>query len=194
MSTTTPRVRLAIAALALPHAAALQDFLPDSAAAGEDGIDGSFGRPERTHAETVAVFERWSREEPRPGWVPCTTRLLFDGERIVGGSNLRYRLTPHLLSHGGYVGYSVRPSDRRQRHAQGLLRAAARAARRMEIDRLLVTCDASNTPSTCGGVLVNEVPTDDGEPIRRYWIRLRPRRPTGARERGGRIGPRDRRS
>ncbi len=47
----------------------------------------------------------------------------------------------------------------------------------MGIRRLLVACDADNPASArviekCGGVLENEVATDD-EVIRRFWIDLR---------------------
>jgi len=171
---------LSVVPLSLDHEEALRDFLADFAATEETGLDGYFGRPEWTHAETVAAFERWSHGDAPPGWVPSTTRFLVDGERILGVSNLRHRLSPHLLEHGGHVGYSVRPSERGQGHAKRLLRAAARRARRMGIAHLLVTCDASNVASACvieacGGILANEVPTSDGEPIRRYWIELRER-------------------
>jgi len=94
-------------------------------------------------------------------------------------SSLRHRLTRHLLEHGGHVGYSVRPSERNRGHATRLLLDAARKARRLGIERLLVTCDADNVSSArviekCGGVIENDVLTDDA-PIRRYWIRLRGR-------------------
>lgn len=165
-----------IGPLELEHEAALRAFLAEFAAAGETEIDGYFGRSEWTHAETVAAFVRWSEGEPPEGWVPSTTSFLVDEGRILGVSNLRHWLTPHLLEHGGHVGYSVRPSERSRGHATRLLRDAARKARRLGIERLLVTCDADNVPSArviekCGGVLENEVPTDDA-PIRRHWIRL----------------------
>jgi predicted acetyltransferase len=165
--------------LDLEHEAALRGFLDEFAESGETEINGYFGRPEWTHAETVAAFARWSDGEPPDGWVPSTTSFLVDEGRILGVSSLRHWLTQHLLEHGGHVGYSVRPSERNCGHATRLLRDAARKARRLGIERLLVTCDAGNVSSArviekCGGVLENEVPTDDA-PIRRYWIRLRER-------------------
>jgi len=168
-----------IVPLGLAHEAALRDFLEEFAASGETEIDGYFGRSEWTHAETVAAFVRWSDGEPPEGWVPSTTSFLVDEGRILGVSNLRHWLTPHLLEHGGHVGYSVRPSERNRGHATRLLRNAARKARRLGVERLLVTCDADNIASArvierCGGDLENEVPTDDA-PIRRYWIHLRER-------------------
>jgi predicted acetyltransferase len=165
--------------LGLEHELALRGFLAGFAAAGETKTDGYFGRAEWTHAETVAAFARWAKGEPPDGWVPSTTSFLVDEGRILGVSNLRHWLTPHLLEHGGHVGYSVRPSERSRGHAARLLRDAARRARRRGIERLLVTCDASNAASArviekCGGVLESEVPTGD-VPIRRYWIELRER-------------------
>ncbi|MEI6171083.1 MAG: GNAT family N-acetyltransferase [bacterium] len=168
-----------IVPLRLEHGAALREFLEEFAASGETEIDGYFGRSEWTDAETVTVFARWSEGEPPEGWVPSTTSFLVDEGRILGVSNLRHWLTPHLLDHGGHVGYSVRPSERNRGHATRLLRDAARRARCLGIERLLVTCDANNAASArviekCGGILENEVRTDDA-PIRRYWIELRKR-------------------
>jgi predicted acetyltransferase len=165
--------------LGIEHEAVLCSFLAEFAAAGETEIHGYFGRSEWTHAETVAAFVRWSEGEPPEGWVPSTTSFLVDEGRILGVSSLRHWLTPHLLEHGGHVGYSVRPSERNRGHAARLLQNAARKARRLGIERLLVTCDADNVSSArviekCGGILENEVPTDDA-PIRRYWIHLRER-------------------
>jgi len=168
-----------IVPLRLEHEAALRAFLAEFAAAGETEIDGYFGRSEWTDAETVAAFVRWSEGEPPEGWVPSTTSFLVDEGRVLGVSNLRHWLTPHLLDHGGHVGYSVRPSERNRGHATRLLRDATRRASRLGIERLLVTCDANNAASArviekCGGILENEVRTDDA-PIRRYWIELRKR-------------------
>jgi predicted acetyltransferase len=165
-----------IVPLKLEHEAALRGFLDEFAVPGETEINGYFGRSEWTHAETVAAFARWSDGEPPEGWVPSTTSFLVDEGRILGVSNLRHWLTRHLLEHGGHVGYSVRPSERNRGHATRLLRDAARRARHLGIERLLVTCDADNVSSArviekCGGVLENEILTDDA-PIRRYWIRL----------------------
>ena len=159
------------------HEAALRDFVAELAAHGETDIHGFFGEPEWTHAETVAAFTRWSCGDPPPGWVPSTTSFLVDGARILGVSNFRHWLTPHLLEHGGHVGYTVRPSERGRGHAPRLLRDAARRARRMGLERLLVACDSGNLASArviekCGGMFESESPTD-GEPIRRYWIDLR---------------------
>jgi predicted acetyltransferase len=168
-----------IVPLGLAHEAALLGFLEEFAASGETEIDGYFGRSEWTHAETVAAFARWAKGEPPEGWVPSTTSFLVDEGRILGVSNLRYWLTLHLLEHGGHVGYSVRPSERSRGHATRLLRDAARKARRLGIERLLVTCDASNAGSArviekCGGILESEAPIDEAA-IRRYWIELRVR-------------------
>jgi predicted acetyltransferase len=168
-----------IVPLNLGHEAALREFLDEFAASGETEINGYFGRPEWTHAETVVAFARWPDGEPPEGWVPSTTSFLVEEGRILGVSSLRHRLTPHLFEHGDHVGYSVRPSERNRGHATRLLRDAGRKARRLGIERLRVACDVDNVSSArviekCGGVLENEVPTD-GAPIRKYWIRLRER-------------------
>jgi predicted acetyltransferase len=173
------------------HEAALREFLDEFAARGETEIHGFFGRPEWTHAETVAAFARWSHGSPPAGWVPSTTSFLVDAGRVLGVANYRHWLTPHLLEHGGHVGYSVRPSERGRGHGARLLRDAIRRARRFGLERVLVTCDAGNIASArviekCAGVFDSEAPTD-GEPIRRYWIDLRARVPSEGKTRTQRL-------
>lgn len=45
--------------------------------------------------------------------VPATEYLALDEhEHLVGMTNLRHRLNDYLLTYGGHIGYSVRPSER----------------------------------------------------------------------------------
>jgi predicted acetyltransferase len=92
------------------------------------------------------------------------------GEEVVGFLALRHRLTAWLLEEGGHIGYSVRPSRRREGHASRALGLALRRAAELGLDRVLVTCDEPNRPSARtiernGGVLED---TRNGK--RRYWI------------------------
>ncbi|MEQ6901623.1 GNAT family N-acetyltransferase [Nocardioides sp. YIM 152588] len=92
------------------------------------------------------------------------------GEELVGFLNTRHELNDFLLDQGGHIGYSVRPSRRREGHAGRALAGALEDARRLGLDRVLVTCDDDNEASARtiernGGVL------EDVRGIkRRYWI------------------------
>jgi predicted acetyltransferase len=108
-----------------------------------------------------------------PGeWVHCTYFWITDGdpEEFVGYLALRHSLSPWLLEEGGHIGYSVRPSRRREGHATRALSLAVRRAGELGIERALVTCDDDNDASRrtierCGGVYED---TRNGK--RRYWI------------------------
>jgi predicted acetyltransferase len=105
--------------------------------------------------------------------VPCEFYWVTDedpAEEVVGFLALRTRLNDWLLNEGGHIGYSVRPSRRREGHASRALGLAVRRAGELGIDRALVTCDDDNLASARtiernGGAYED---TRNGK--RRYWI------------------------
>jgi predicted acetyltransferase len=102
--------------------------------------------------------------------VPCLFYWITDADEVVGFLALRTRLNEWLLNEGGHVGYSIRPSRRRQGHAARALSLAVQRAGDLGIDRVLVTCDEDNVASArtierCGGSYED---TRNGK--RRYWI------------------------
>jgi predicted acetyltransferase len=109
---------------------------------------------------------------PREGWVHCTFFWIVDGDEVVGSLALRHELSDWLLEEGGHIGYSIRPSRRREGHASRALALALDRARGLGLDRVLVTCDTDNDASRRtiernGGVLED---TRNGK--LRYWIAL----------------------
>lgn len=106
--------------------------------------------------------------------VHCSYLWITDGEgadeEFVGFLALRHGLTAWLFEEGGHIGYSVRPSRRREGHATRALALAVRRAAALGLDRVLVTCDEDNVGSArtieaCGGVY-----EDSRNGKRRYWI------------------------
>jgi predicted acetyltransferase len=103
---------------------------------------------------------------PRPGewvdgYVPQTVLWWVAGDAYLGRLSIRHVLTPHLLYHGGNIGFEVRPSARRRGHATAMLAAALPLAAALGIRSVRIDCDADNVASRRaieknGGVLDEE--------------------------------------
>ena len=129
----------------------------------------------RRYLEVLAEQERG--ENLSPNQVPATFLFAFVGASIVGRVAIRHALTPYLERFGGHIGYVVVPEYRRQGYATAILRQSLRIARRkLDLKRVLVTCDDDNVGSIKtieknGGVLESIVTApDDDKPKRCYWI------------------------
>jgi predicted acetyltransferase len=95
------------------------------------------------------------------GYVPQTVLWWVAGDEYLGRLSIRHRLTPHLLYHGGNIGFEVRPSARRRGHATAMLAAALPLAAALGIDPARIDCDVGNVASrrvieANGGVLDEE--------------------------------------
>lgn len=95
---------------------------------------------------------------------------------VIWFINTRLRLNDALLEHGGHIGYSIRPSERRKHYATAQLFSILKLYQSLWIEKVLLTCNKSNiwsakTIKNCGWILENEItdPTD-WELIQRYWI------------------------
>ncbi|MFC5703520.1 GNAT family N-acetyltransferase [Cohnella faecalis] len=113
-----------------------------------------------------------------PNKVPHSTYwLLNEDDLLVGAVNIRHRLNAKLLSRGGHIGYGVRPAYRRRGYASAILFQVLQIAKRMEIEQVLVTCDKTNIGSwktilKNGGVLESEFTEENGNVVKRFWIRM----------------------
>jgi predicted acetyltransferase len=135
--------------------------------------------------DSPAGFAAWvtrlnDEEDPakpvRADWVHCTYRWMVEDGRVLGAISLRHELSDFLLRAGGHVGYGVRPSARRRGLATWALSETVRAAGKLGIGRVLVTCDVTNVASArtienAGGVLEDVRDTEIGR-VRRYWVTL----------------------
>lgn len=145
-----------------------------------DSMDGTAG------LNRFDTFEEWygavcdnSREETvREGLVPATTLLAVSvhDNRLIGMIDIRHRLNGYLYNVGGHIGYSVRKSERRKGYATEMLALGLKECVKLNIKRVLITCDKDNIASAKtilnnGGVPENEIQRRD-HTIQRYWITL----------------------
>jgi predicted acetyltransferase len=135
--------------------------------------------------ETEAGFSAWIgrlADEANSGLPPAEGRVhadywwIVEEDKYLGCITLRHALTDFLLRAGGHVGYGLRPSARGRGLAGWALRMIFPRARKLGLDRLLVTCEDSNVASArtienAGGELEDVRDTELGL-TRRYWIAL----------------------
>ena len=88
---------------------------------------------------------------PRPidnGWYVARVLWLIDGGQYIGQASVRPELcTDYLITYGGHIGYSIRPSQRRRGYGKKILDLALDVSREMGLKRVLITCDSDNVAS-----------------------------------------------
>jgi predicted acetyltransferase len=119
----------------------------------------------------VPLVLRFQHESVAGHLIPTDFMWITEGEEIVGFIRISHRLEGRLLDHG-HIGYSIRPSRRREGHASRALALALAHCRGLGIERVLVCCAEDNVASertivANGGVYES---TRDG--YRRFWIPL----------------------
>lgn len=144
---------------------------------GMNHITGSSSLQNATNYEEWLLTVRKAEMEELNGFVKCFTYFGMIDNRIVGIIQIRHRLTEGLLRVGGHIGYSVRPAERRKGYATQMLSQSLDQCRKLGMSNVLITCDKDNVASAktiqrCGGVLENEIVTEDGTIKQRYWIKI----------------------
>jgi predicted acetyltransferase len=101
---------------------------------------------------------------------------LVEDDQYLGAISLRHELNDFLYDAGGHIGYGIRPSARGRGVATWAVAAVLDEARKLGLERVLITCDDSNVASArtierSGGVLEDTRTTSLGL-TRRYWVTL----------------------
>ena len=82
------------------------------------------------------------------GWkVPSTTFWLYVDGVPVGFGNLRHFLTEALSKAGGNIGYGIAPQFRGKGYGNILLKLLLQEARKIGLEKVLVTIHLDNIPS-----------------------------------------------
>ena len=103
-----------------------------------------------------------------------------DEDRIVGAIGLRWKEVPVLMKYGGFIGYSIRPTERGKGYATEMLKLGLQKFKEMDHkrERILITCKDFNIPSKKvieknNGIFENsDYNEDDGFTYLRYWIKI----------------------
>lgn len=134
-----------------------------------------------TYTEWIAkVLQGIDIANIEEGHVPAFTYFYVDdtdGQNdIIGMINIRLSLNDFLLNEGGHIGYSIRPTKRKQGYATMMLKQALEFCSKIGLTKVLITCDKDNVASAgviinCGGILENECYSETfHSEIQRYWI------------------------
>lgn len=101
-------------------------------------------------------------EERVPAETFFLVKKLDDGtERIIGTINIRLALNDALWMHGGNIGYSIRPSERRKGYNKINLYLALCFCQKRGMEAVMLDCDKNNlgsakTMRALGGKLIRE--------------------------------------
>ena len=88
-------------------------------------------------------------ERDRPNnWYADRILWLVEQGEYLGQLSIRPDLcTAYLITYGGHIGYSIRPSKRRQGLGKKILQLGLQESRRLGLKKILVTCDSDNLAS-----------------------------------------------
>ena len=124
-------------------------------------------------------LEKNKYEENLPDeYSPHTLYLAINNNKIVGAIGIRWKQVPVLMTFGGLIGYSIRPSQRGKGYASEMLKLALDKFKDTNIENVLITCKDFNIASKRviernGGVFENAYNNDeDGYTYLRYWIKI----------------------
>jgi Predicted acetyltransferase len=113
----------------------------------ENGFFNSvYGRTFEEYKQWLTYNEAFSKAtDLKDGWkVPTSTYWLYVDGHPVGTGRIRHFLTDKLLEEGGHIGYAIRPNARHNGYGTILLRELIPEARKLGIDKALITIERDN--------------------------------------------------
>lgn len=82
-----------------------------------------------------------------PSFVPYTCYVFIESDKIVGVGSIRHHLNEYLEKFGGHIGYSIRPTERKKGYGSKALELLINQAKKMNIEKILITCNINNIGS-----------------------------------------------
>lgn len=137
---------------------------------------GSSLKRANTYLEWLEDLENKKINKPGSSLVPSTSYLAVDeNNKLIGLIDLRHTIDhPILSSYGGHVGYSVAIDEREKGYAKEMLRLVLLEAKKLNITKLLLTCQEGNIASektiiANGGVFDKTICVEDKK-YKRFYI------------------------
>lgn len=111
-------------------------------------INSVIGKSLEEYKEWLIICDAMSKGVGLEDWqVPSNTYWLFVDGYPVGMGKLRHFLTDKLRVEGGHAGYAIRQSERNKGYGTVLLKIIIEEAKKMNIEKVLLTVRNSNTNS-----------------------------------------------
>lgn len=105
------------------------------------------------------------------GWkVPCTTFWLYVNGVPVGFGSIRHFLTEALSKVGGHIGYGIAPQFRGKGYGNEILRLLLNEAKKIGIEKVLVTVHLDNIASQAVALANGGVITERTDERILIWI------------------------
>lgn len=133
--------------LSIEHEKAFEEALDELRGTSGMGFWEEVGSPETVEEYIHIRLDHAKGKNLPKDWIPATTYWLMDGDTFIGETTIRHQLTEHLRNVGGQIGYWIRPSRRKQGYGTQILRLALQKAKRLGLERIVITCDETNTGS-----------------------------------------------
>ena len=135
-----------------------------------------------TDPRSCDIFEKYENyrleRNLKPDRVGSDYYWLVDDEKdyFIGEVAIRHRLNDALNLRGGHIGYVIRYNEWGKGYGTLMLKLVLDKAKERGLDKVLITCNDSNTASARvmekNGCILENVIEVDGQLVRRYWRTL----------------------
>ena len=156
------------------HELAAEEYLSEHLNFGETTLHGDSG------LDSAKSYDEWlvRINNALTAEIPSIIFFAFrkSDNKMLGTINIRHPYEGYVKIYG-HIGYGIRPSERNKGYATQMLTLALAHCKEIGLEKVLLTCDKSNTASRktitkCNGVFESESLQDDGEFLQRYWITI----------------------